>query len=102
MDANQAIIVWRDWSVARAVTEEEDVTMHRYTLSQAIVGAASPEGDTLYGGTGEDWIMAGKGDDFADGGEGDEQKPALYLCDVELGSVNLTFTANDSQWRVCI
>ena len=68
-----------EWSVKRDI-ENGDTYTTKFEITKATSFVAldffketdDTQGDTLYGGAGDDWIMAGEGDDYAEGGDGDD------------------------------
>ncbi|MBK9446196.1 MAG: putative Ig domain-containing protein [Betaproteobacteria bacterium] len=56
----------RTWSIGRSVSG--NLHIRGYSPDMA-VGTAPGSADVLYGGKGEDWIMAGEGNDRVDGGD---------------------------------
>jgi Ca2+-binding RTX toxin-like protein len=56
----------RTWSIGRSVSG--NLRIRSYSPDMAI-GTAPGNADVLYGGKGEDWIMAGEGNDRVDGGD---------------------------------
>jgi Ca2+-binding RTX toxin-like protein len=63
--------IGRDWTLTRSVTTQGDITLYTHTYGGSFVNSveAAPAGaDVLYGGAGNDWILAGAGEDLLDGG----------------------------------
>ncbi len=59
----------RDWTIARAIDVQPDITFYRAVFNGASVSEEAAGGiDALYGGAGDDWLFGGAGDDFIDGG----------------------------------
>jgi Ca2+-binding RTX toxin-like protein len=55
-----------DWSVTRSV--ENNVYTYRINQGTITENEATGGADVLYGGKGQDWLLAGAGDDLLDGG----------------------------------
>ncbi|MDA8129849.1 MAG: hypothetical protein M0Z73_14285 [Betaproteobacteria bacterium] len=68
-DAN-VVSADRSWSVARTVTTTGDAVAYacNYNFYTANLDAAVGDADVIYGGAGNDWLLAGGGNDFVDGG----------------------------------
>ncbi|MFH2210689.1 MAG: VCBS domain-containing protein [Pseudomonadota bacterium] len=67
------------WTVMREIVNGDtyqtdfDITLATsFTALSFYEEKDDPDGDMLYGGAGDDWIMAGEGDDYAEGGDGND------------------------------
>jgi trimeric autotransporter adhesin len=65
------IFAFLDWAVQRELFVSAGgiykVTQERFFVPEADLSTGAA--DVVYGGAGEDWVMAGAGDDFVDGGD---------------------------------
>jgi len=79
-DAN-VVSADRSWDVTRTVTTTGDVVAYarNYSFYTANLDADIGDADVIYGGAGNDWLLAGGGNDFVDGGA-DTIRLARWLC----------------------